>query len=55
METTHKQEYHIRDIATRSVTLFPNQAQVSREIKDVPLKVSVSLELKAPRSLVLHS
>ncbi|RBA20411.1 hypothetical protein FPRO05_08856 [Fusarium proliferatum] len=34
----HKVEYKIRDIGTRSVTLFPTQAQVKREIKDVPLK-----------------
>lgn len=38
----HKVEYKIRDIGTRSVTLFPTQAQVKREIKDVPLKVRLS-------------
>jgi hypothetical protein len=36
----HNVEYKIRDLGTRSVTLFPTQAQVKREIKDVPLKVS---------------
>ena len=39
-DTSHKVEYRIRDLATRSVTLFPSRAQVVREIKDVPLKVS---------------
>ena len=40
MDTVHKQEYRIRDLPTRTVTLFPTRAQVVREIKDVPLKVS---------------
>ncbi|KAK0715921.1 hypothetical protein B0H67DRAFT_581998 [Lasiosphaeris hirsuta] len=38
MDTAHKQEYRIRDLPTRSVTLFPTRAQVVREIKDVTLK-----------------
>ncbi|KAF5561657.1 hypothetical protein FPHYL_6063 [Fusarium phyllophilum] len=38
----HKVEYKIRDLVTRSVTLFPTQAQVKREIKDVPLKPGVN-------------
>lgn len=38
METAHKQEFRIRDLPTRSVTLFPTRAQVVRDIKDVPLK-----------------
>ncbi|KAK0621676.1 hypothetical protein B0T17DRAFT_534761 [Bombardia bombarda] len=38
MDTTHKQEYRIRDLSTRSVTLFPTRAQIVREIKDVVLK-----------------
>ncbi|KAG5767606.1 hypothetical protein H9Q72_004600 [Fusarium xylarioides] len=38
----HKVEYKIRDLGTRSVTLFPTQAQVKREIKDVPLKPGVN-------------
>ncbi|KAI1075779.1 hypothetical protein F5B20DRAFT_573230 [Whalleya microplaca] len=37
-EAYHKKEYHIRDLGTRSVTLFPSRAQVIRDIKDVPLK-----------------
>jgi hypothetical protein len=40
MESTHKQEFHIRDVPTQSVTLFPSSAQVVRAIKDVQLKVS---------------
>lgn len=39
-DVAHNVEYKIRDLGTRSVTLFPTQAQVKREIKDVPLKVS---------------
>ncbi|KAK1759195.1 hypothetical protein QBC47DRAFT_357082 [Echria macrotheca] len=35
---THKQEYRIRDLSTKSVTLFPTRAQVVREIKSVVLK-----------------
>ncbi|KAF5666332.1 hypothetical protein FHETE_6216 [Fusarium heterosporum] len=38
----HKVEYQIRDLATRSVTLFPLQAQVKRDIKDVPLKPGIN-------------
>ncbi|KAF4966861.1 hypothetical protein FZEAL_10600 [Fusarium zealandicum] len=38
MDVTHKVEYKVRDLATRSVTLFPAQAQIKREIQDVPLK-----------------
>ncbi|KAK4454231.1 hypothetical protein QBC34DRAFT_392873 [Podospora aff. communis PSN243] len=38
MDTTHKQEYRIRDLPTKSVTLFPTRAQIVREIKDVSLK-----------------
>jgi len=40
MENTHKQEFRIRDLPTKSVTLFPTRAQIVREIKDVALKVS---------------
>jgi len=40
MDEIHKTEYRIRDLPTRSVTLFPTRAQVVRDIKDVPLKVS---------------
>ncbi|SPJ71243.1 uncharacterized protein FTOL_00971 [Fusarium torulosum] len=38
----HKVEYKIRDLGTRSVTLFPLQAQVKRDIKDVPLKPGIN-------------
>lgn len=38
MDTTHKREYRVRDLSTKSVTLFPTRAQVVREIKDVVLK-----------------
>lgn len=38
MDDLHKQEFRVRDLPTRSVTLFPTRAQVVRDIKDVPLK-----------------
>ncbi|KAI1857513.1 hypothetical protein JX265_011248 [Neoarthrinium moseri] len=38
MDAPHQKEYHIRDVDTRSVTLFPARAQIIREIKDVPLR-----------------
>ncbi|KAK4097809.1 hypothetical protein N658DRAFT_258570 [Parathielavia hyrcaniae] len=38
MDAPHKREFHVRDLATRSVTLFPTRAQVVRELKDVTLK-----------------
>ena len=41
MDEIHKKEYRIRDLPTRSVTLFPTRAQVIRDIKDVPLKVEL--------------
>lgn len=34
----HKQEFRVRDLPTQSVTLFPTQAQIVRDIKDVALK-----------------
>lgn len=39
MEATHIQEYRVRDLPTRSITLFPTRAQVVRDIRDVILKV----------------
>ncbi|KAK0736153.1 hypothetical protein B0T21DRAFT_288194 [Apiosordaria backusii] len=38
MDSLHKQEFHLRDLPTRSVTLFPTRAQVVRDIKEVALK-----------------
>ncbi|KAM0425153.1 hypothetical protein ACHAPT_009714 [Fusarium lateritium] len=38
MDVNHKVQYKVRELGTRSVTLFPTQAQIKREIKDVPLK-----------------
>ncbi|KAJ4011339.1 hypothetical protein NW752_007124 [Fusarium irregulare] len=38
----HNVEYNIRDLGTRSVTLFPAQAHVKRDIKDVPLKPGIN-------------
>ncbi|KAI0456394.1 hypothetical protein F5B21DRAFT_513253 [Xylaria acuta] len=38
----HRCKYHVRDLGTRSVTLFPTRAHVVRDIKDVPLKVGTN-------------
>ncbi|KAK4112636.1 hypothetical protein N656DRAFT_789322 [Canariomyces notabilis] len=38
MDGPQKQEFHVRDLPTRSVTLFPTRAQIVREIKDIALK-----------------
>ncbi|KAF6843007.1 mucoidy inhibitor-like protein [Colletotrichum musicola] len=38
MESLYKKQYHVRDLTTRSVTLFPNRAQVVRDLKDLQLK-----------------
>ncbi|KAI0444338.1 hypothetical protein F4803DRAFT_549344 [Xylaria telfairii] len=38
----HRCEYHVRDLGTRSVTLFPTRAHVVRDIKNVPLKVGTN-------------
>ncbi|KAK4158039.1 hypothetical protein C8A00DRAFT_11095 [Chaetomidium leptoderma] len=38
MDSSYKQEFHTRNLPTRSVTLFPTRALVVREIKDVTLK-----------------
>ncbi|CAK7217643.1 hypothetical protein SBRCBS47491_003228 [Sporothrix bragantina] len=38
MDAAHKQEFRVRDLPTRTVTLFPSRAQIVRDIKDVSLK-----------------
>lgn len=35
---THKQEFRIRELPTRSVVLFPTQAQIIRDISSITLK-----------------
>lgn len=35
-----KQDFNLRDLGTKSVTLFPSRAQIVRELKDVHLAVS---------------
>ncbi|RFU28444.1 hypothetical protein B7463_g7875, partial [Scytalidium lignicola] len=37
-QTIHKQEFRIRDLSTRSVLLFPTQAQIVRDVKDITLE-----------------
>ncbi|KAG6027731.1 hypothetical protein E4U19_001856 [Claviceps sp. Clav32 group G5] len=38
MDSINKIEYKIRDLNTRSVTLFPSRAQIHRDIKNIPLQ-----------------
>lgn len=45
MDATGRLEYHVRDLATHSVTLSPNRALVVREIKDVPLNAHTQLTI----------
>ncbi|KAK1984678.1 hypothetical protein LZ30DRAFT_686721 [Colletotrichum cereale] len=37
MDVIHQKEYHVRDLSTKSVILFPSRAQVVREVKSLPL------------------
>ncbi|KAK1624412.1 hypothetical protein BDP81DRAFT_329963 [Colletotrichum phormii] len=37
-DMAHNKEYHVRDLATRSITLFPNSAQVVRDLRNLQLK-----------------
>ena len=36
---THEQEFTLRNLPTRSVTLYPTRAQVIRDLRDISLKV----------------
>ena len=38
-ESIHKQDFIVRNLQTRSVTLYPTRAQIVRDIKDIALKV----------------
>ncbi|EFQ33913.1 hypothetical protein CGRA01v4_12393 [Colletotrichum graminicola] len=38
MDVIHHKEYHVCDLSTKSVTLFPTRAQIFREVKNLPLK-----------------
>ena len=38
-ENINKQEFHVRDLPTRSVTLYPASAHIVRDISDIVLKV----------------
>ncbi|KAK1531857.1 hypothetical protein CPAR01_11506 [Colletotrichum paranaense] len=37
-DITHNKEYHVRDLAARSVTLYPSSAQVVRDLRNLQLK-----------------
>ncbi|KAI1123451.1 hypothetical protein F5Y10DRAFT_280947 [Nemania abortiva] len=38
----HKHEYDVRNLGTRSVTLFPTYARIIRDIKNVPLRAGIN-------------
>ena len=40
-ENIYKQEFNIRNLLTRSVTLYPSRAQITRDIDEITLKVSL--------------
>jgi len=44
-EDVHKQEFVLRNLQTRSVTLYPTKAQVVRDINGITLKVSYETRL----------
>jgi len=48
VEVHHADEYHIRDLTTRSITLFPSRARIVRDLKEVPLKVSFLSSFQHP-------
>ena len=39
-EGIHKQDFNVRNVKTRSVTLYPSRAHIVREIDDIRLEVS---------------
>ena len=39
-EGIYKQDFNVRNVTTRSVTLYPSRAHIIREINDITLKVS---------------
>lgn len=42
MEGLHKREYLLRNLPTRSVTLFPSRAQIVHDIKDATLQPGIN-------------
>ena len=38
-EVIHKREFNIRELATKTVTLYPTRAEVVQDINDIRLKV----------------
>ena len=38
-ENIHKQEFVVRNLQTHTVTLYPERAQIIRDINDITLKV----------------
>lgn len=44
-ENIHKQEFVVRNLQTRTVTLYPERAQIIRDINDITLKVCCLLTL----------
>lgn len=44
-ETIYKQELTVRNLQTRTVTLYPTRAQIVRDINNITLKVCCLLSL----------
>ena len=42
-ENIHKQEFSVRNLSTRSVTLYPARAHVIRDINEIVLKVCFAI------------
>ena len=41
-ENIYKQEFNVRNLLARSVTLYPSRAQITRDIDEITLQVSLS-------------
>lgn len=41
----HEHKFAIRNLFTQTVTLYPDRAQIVRQIKDIPLVVQISPQL----------
>ena len=52
-ENIYKQEFGIRNLLTRSVTLYPTRAQITRDIDEITLKVSYLSQIDTNPSLTV--
>ena len=54
-ENIYKQEFAIRSLLTRSVTLYPTRAQITRDIDEIILKVSWLPRVDSKVPLIISS